>query len=113
MTNSTLWTIIGIVVLIYVALSTLAAYVMVRIPRLPLKDNPSSVGLSYENVSFPSRKDKLTLKGWYIAGKKAFSSAHAGQCGNAPHDALVNLGQVHRTVALNTGQVRAGAAGYP
>jgi uncharacterized protein len=73
MTNSTLWTIIGIVVLIYVALSTLAAYVMVRIPRLPLKDNPSSIGLSYENVSFPSRKDKLTLKGWYIAGKKAFT----------------------------------------
>ncbi|MDD4924431.1 MAG: alpha/beta hydrolase [Dehalococcoidales bacterium] len=73
MNQSAIWSIIGILVLVYVILSTLAAYVLVRIPRLPLRDNPSSIGLEYEDVSFPSRKDKLTLKGWYMPGKKAFT----------------------------------------
>ncbi len=73
MSQSAIWPIIGIIVLVYVILSTLAAYVLVRIPRLPLKDNPSLIGLEYEDVSFPSRKDNLTLKGWYIPGKKAFT----------------------------------------
>lgn len=73
MSQTTVWTIIGIVVLVYVILSTLAAYVLVRIPRLPLRDKPSSIGLEYEDVSFPSRKDNLTLKGWYMPGSKAFT----------------------------------------
>ncbi len=73
MTNPTPWIIIGTIILIYVALSALAAYVLVRIPRLPLRDDPSSIGLAYENVSFPSRKDKLTLKGWYFTGTKSFT----------------------------------------
>ena len=73
MTESVILTIIGILLLVYISLSTLAAYVVIRIPRLPLRDNPSSIGLAYEDVSFPSRKDKLTLKGWYITGKKAFT----------------------------------------
>ncbi|MDD3677793.1 MAG: alpha/beta hydrolase [Dehalococcoidales bacterium] len=73
MTQSAVWSIIGIVILVYVILSTLAAYVLVRIPRLPLRDNPSSIGLEYEDVSFPSRKDNLTLKGWYMPGKKSFT----------------------------------------
>jgi pimeloyl-ACP methyl ester carboxylesterase len=73
MTQSAIWSIIGIVILVYVILSTLAAYVLVRIPRLPLRDNPSSIGLEYEDVSFPSRKDNLTLKGWYMPGTKAFT----------------------------------------
>ncbi|MFA5629616.1 MAG: alpha/beta hydrolase [Dehalococcoidales bacterium] len=73
MGQTSVWSTIGIVVLIYVILSTLAAYVLVRIPRLPVKDNPSKIGLEYEDVSFPSRKDNLTLKGWYMPGKKAFT----------------------------------------
>jgi hypothetical protein len=73
MSQSTIWSIIGVVILVYVILSTLAAYVLVRIPRLPLKDNPSSIGLAYEDVSFPSRKDNLLLKGWYIPGIKKFT----------------------------------------
>ncbi len=73
MTQSAVWSIIGIVILVYVILSTLAAYILVRIPRLPIRDNPSSIGLEYEDVSFPSRKDNLILKGWYIPGKKSFT----------------------------------------
>lgn len=73
MSQTTVWTIIGIVVLVYIILSTLAAFVLVRIPRLPLRDKPSSIGLEYEDVSFPSRKDNLTLKGWFMPGRKAFT----------------------------------------
>jgi pimeloyl-ACP methyl ester carboxylesterase len=73
MSQSAIWSIIGIVILVYVILSTLAAYVLVRIPRLPVRENPSSIGLEYEDVSFPSRKDGLILKGWYMPGKKAFT----------------------------------------
>jgi pimeloyl-ACP methyl ester carboxylesterase len=73
MEKFTVWAIIGIVVLIYLIMSTLAAYMLVRIPRLPLKDNPASAGLPYEDVSFPTRKDNLTLKGWYMRGTKAFT----------------------------------------
>ena len=73
MSQTTIWAIVGIVVLVYIILSTLAAFVLVRIPRLPLRDKPSSIGLEYEDVSFPSRKDNLTLKGWFMPGRKAFT----------------------------------------
>lgn len=73
MSQTTVWAIVGIVVLVYIILSTLAAFVLVRIPRLPLRDKPSSIGLEYEDVSFPSRKDNLTLKGWFMPGRKAFT----------------------------------------
>ena len=57
----------------YLAISAYIARSIMKVPRLPLGDTPASVGLAYEDVSFPSRIDRLTLKGWYIAGKKAFT----------------------------------------
>ncbi len=69
--------VIAIVILslliVYLAISAYIARSIIKVPRLPLGDTPASVGLTYEDVSFPSRIDKLTLKGWYIAGKKAFT----------------------------------------
>ena len=43
-----------------------------EIPRLPLDTNRSlaSIGLTYEDVTFPSRDDNVQLKGWYLPGKK-------------------------------------------
>ncbi|MFC2026901.1 alpha/beta hydrolase [Chloroflexota bacterium] len=57
----------------YLAISAYIAHSVMKVPRLPLGDTPASVGLAYEDVSFPSRIDRLTLKGWYIAGKKTFT----------------------------------------
>jgi alpha-beta hydrolase superfamily lysophospholipase len=54
----------------YFGISAYIARRIMRIPRLPLGADPSSVGLAYENVSFPSRIDRLISKGWYIPGKK-------------------------------------------
>jgi pimeloyl-ACP methyl ester carboxylesterase len=39
-----------------------------KIPRLPLTYKAGELGLAYEDVSFPTRVDGLTLKGWYLPG---------------------------------------------
>ena len=65
--------VLAALVIIYLGISSYIARRVMRVPRQPLGDTPASVGLKYEDVSFPSRKDRLTLKGWYIAGKKDFT----------------------------------------
>lgn len=57
-----------IVLLTYSGMSIYWATTAMKIPRIPLEDSPASVGLAYEDVSFPSRVDRVTLKGWYIPG---------------------------------------------
>jgi len=61
---------------LFVILSILAIYLVVsawatinhmEVPRRPIEGSPASVGLIYEDVSFPSR-DGITLRGWYIPG---------------------------------------------
>ena len=53
----------------------MAAYVasMVKVPRIPLAESPASLDLVYEDVSFPSRIDNITLSGWYMLGEKEFT----------------------------------------
>jgi len=65
--------VVSALLIAYLAVSAYIARSIMKVPRLPLGDTPASVGLAYEDVSFPSRIDRLTLKGWYIAGKKAFT----------------------------------------
>jgi fermentation-respiration switch protein FrsA (DUF1100 family) len=43
---------------------------MLKLPRFPLDKTPDSIGLTYENVSFPSRHDSTLLRGWYLPGKR-------------------------------------------
>jgi fermentation-respiration switch protein FrsA (DUF1100 family) len=43
---------------------------MLKLPRFPLDNTPDSVGLTYENVSFPSRFNGTLLRGWYLPGKR-------------------------------------------
>ncbi|HEY97728.1 MAG TPA: alpha/beta hydrolase [Dehalococcoidia bacterium] len=40
------------------------------IVRVPLQDSPRSFGLDYEDVSFPSRVDRVMLKGWLMPAQK-------------------------------------------
>ena len=51
-----------------------------EIPRLPLNNSPSSVGLDYENVSFESRDNSVLLRGWYIpsSGNYVIVIVHGG-----------------------------------
>ena len=68
--------VIGIVaVAILVIYLGISAYVvsMSKVPRIPLAESPASMGLAYEDVSFPSRIDDVTLSGWYLPGEKGFT----------------------------------------
>jgi fermentation-respiration switch protein FrsA (DUF1100 family) len=62
-----------IILAVYLAISAYVAYRIMRIPSKPLSENPASLGLDYEDVSFPSRIDNLILKGWYLTGDKRFT----------------------------------------
>ena len=65
---------------LYVSLSFVGGALAMRIPRLPLVGSPASVGLYYEDVSFPARTDGTVLRGWYIPGKgeSAIIVVHGG-----------------------------------
>ena len=72
--------IIAAFVALYIVLTILGAVLVMRIPRLPVNGSPASVGLSYSDVSFPSRNDRITLKGWYLPGQgnKVILVVHGG-----------------------------------
>lgn len=55
-------------------IATYVAFTVTSIERTPLGQPPSTSGLAYENVSFPSRVDLLALRGWYIPAKGGESS---------------------------------------
>ncbi len=60
---------LAVIVAIYIGTSTLGAATAMSIPRLPLEGSPASVGLTFQNVSFDSRVDRVDLDGWFIPSK--------------------------------------------
>ena len=63
-------------ILIFAALAVLgiSAYVgwnLTHPVRKPVTKTPESVGLPYQNITFPSRVDHLDLSGWYIKAPHA------------------------------------------
>ncbi len=47
-------------------ISRLMVRSLTKAKRVQIKDNPSRLGLSYEDVSFPAARDGVTLRGWYV-----------------------------------------------
>ena len=69
------WQLVIMVVLVvyvlafsYAGLSILLATQLVYVPQQPILKTPAALGLSYRNVSFPSREDHFMLQGWFIPG---------------------------------------------
>ncbi len=58
----------GVMFVIYASVSIGLAMILVYTPPLPVTQTPSSQGLHYRNVAFPSRDDHLLLRGWFIPG---------------------------------------------
>lgn len=59
----------GLVLLALVVVFGVAAWVagqMTRISRFEVWGHPTELGLVYEDVTFPSRRDKISLRGWYL-----------------------------------------------
>jgi pimeloyl-ACP methyl ester carboxylesterase len=57
-----------IVITAYAALSIYIATQLVYVPQKPIFATPSSLGLQFKYVTFPSQVDQVQLKGWYIPG---------------------------------------------
>jgi uncharacterized protein len=62
-------TIVLAIVVIFVGISAYLGYTMTRVERVPLTENPGAMGLTYENVSFPSLDEDITLRGWFLQGE--------------------------------------------
>jgi hypothetical protein len=54
---------------VYIGLSILGSHTAMVIPRLPVAIPASDLRVAYEDVSFPTRTDNLTLKGWFLPGE--------------------------------------------
>ena len=65
---------------VYLGVSTLGAAASMQIPRLPVEGSPKDVHLAYRDVSFASRVDNVTLKGWFLpsSGNDALVIVHGG-----------------------------------
>jgi fermentation-respiration switch protein FrsA (DUF1100 family) len=50
----------------FLGISVYLGHSMTDIERVPITETPAICGLDYEEVSFPSRVDELTLYGWYL-----------------------------------------------
>jgi len=59
-------TCLAVIMAVYMGTSVLGAAAAMGIPRLPLIASPASVGLTFQNISFYSRVDKVPLDGWFI-----------------------------------------------
>jgi len=44
---------------------------MTKVERVPIEENPESLGLRYEDVSFSRRDNELTLRGWYLPAQNS------------------------------------------
>lgn len=63
-----LLTLTTLVTVAYASLSVYVATKLVYVPPTPLYATPSSLGLAYKDVTFPSRGDHVQLRGWFIPG---------------------------------------------
>ncbi len=55
-----------LVIVAFLGVSAFLGYSMTSVERVPVEGTPALSGLEYEDVSFPSREDELTLSGWYL-----------------------------------------------
>ena len=61
--------VLGLVLLVVIAFLGISAYLgssMTKTERVAVEGSPASLGLDYEEVSFSSRGEDLTLHGWYL-----------------------------------------------
>jgi len=53
-----------VAIISFLGISGFLGYSMTKVERVPIEENPALLGLKYEDVSFSSRDDELTLYGW-------------------------------------------------
>ena len=63
-----LMTVTGVLTLGYVGISSYIAEELVYEAPKPIVRTPANLGLRFASVTFPSRDDNISLKGWFIPG---------------------------------------------
>ena len=53
-------------VIAFVGIAAYLGYSITKAETLPIEETPAVLGLEYEDVSFPSIDEELTLRGWYL-----------------------------------------------
>jgi len=56
-------------IILYTIASFVGTTCSFRIPRLPLQESLSEIGLQYEEVNFQSRADRINLAGWFLKSR--------------------------------------------
>lgn len=64
-------TVLSLLVLVLGGISTYVGWCLTHPQRNPVNGDPGDLGLSYQNISFPSRIDHLKLSGWYLPAPQA------------------------------------------
>ncbi|MFA5308582.1 MAG: alpha/beta hydrolase [Dehalococcoidales bacterium] len=62
----TLIIIATVLVTAFLGISAYLGHTMTTVKRVPIQGSPADLGLQYQDVSFQSRTDNLTLRGWLI-----------------------------------------------
>lgn len=58
-----------ILIIAFAVISGFLGYSMTRVERVPIDESPSHLGLEYQDVSFSSIVDELTIRGWYLPAR--------------------------------------------
>lgn len=77
---------IGVIVIAFLSISVFLGSSMTKVERIPIEENPSQLGLKYENVTFVSRTDDITLCGWFLPApdsERVIIMVHGGECHRA------------------------------
>lgn len=72
--------VVSVFFILYAGLSIVGAILIMNIPRVPVDGSPVLVGLSFSDVYFPARGDKINLRGWFLPGhgENALLIIHGG-----------------------------------
>ena len=84
--------IVLVVVVAFLGISGYLGYSMTKAERRPVEGNPSLLGLTYEDISFTSRVDELTLRGWFLpaeGSESAIIMVHGDEANRA--DATIGM----------------------
>ena len=86
--------VIAIALAMWLAVSFAGAYRTLHPPRRPIEMTPAQEGMPYRDVSF-STSDGLTLRGWWIPGRRHATVVMIHGYGNNREEAFGKAGYLH------------------
>ncbi len=60
-----------VAVIAFLGIAAYLGYSITKAETLPIEENPADLGLEYEDISFLSIEDELTIRGWYLPARNS------------------------------------------